>query len=248
MKRPSHLWFLLIIGALSAGVACKKEKKAEESSPPEAETALEEVNKQAKGREDRGAMSPSAPDVISPVPPPQLPKVPAQEGQGTVQKEPETSKPQQNLEPVAKQPEPGSSQLPLDPRLLLTVADITEATKGKAEFTRTILPGIPEGPNKASVYYEPTKSQKYGFGLQIFREADPRSAQQRFDNMFASYPNAVEVAPIAGKTFFAYWDEVLFVVFLQPRQNLVLVVSCGRSFCDSDGLYALAKKVNSRIK
>jgi hypothetical protein len=64
--------------------------------------------------------------------------------------------------------------------------------------------------------------------------------------MLASYPSAVEVAPVAGKTFFAWWDEVLFVTFVQPAKNLVVVLSCGRKHCDSDRLYDLAKKVATR--
>jgi len=82
----------------------------------------------------------------------------------------------------------------------------------------------------------------------VFRENDQNAARQRYEQMFATYPNSVEVAPLAGPSFFAYWGDVLHVAFLRPREDLVVVVSCGQRFCDSDGLYALAKKVNARIK
>ena len=55
-----------------------------------------------------------------------------------------------------------------------------------------------------------------------------------------------EIAPVAGKTFFAYWEEILYVGFVIPTRNMVVVMSCGRKFCDSDKLYELARKVGSR--
>lgn len=135
-----------------------------------------------------------------------------------------------------------------DLRLLLTAADVAEVAQGRAEFQRATLPGVEADQDRQSLYFEPTKGGKFGFAIQVFREADSKAARQRWESAFATFPNATEVAPVAGSSFFAYWGEVLHVAFLQPHGNLVVIVSCGRTYCDSDALYALAKKVNSRIK
>ncbi len=143
--------------------------------------------------------------------------------------------------------QPTAPPLP-DPRLLLTAADVAEVAGGRVEFQRTALPGVEPDRDRQSLYFEPVKGNDFGFAIQVLRGPDPRSARQRYEQLFATYPNSVEIAPVAGSSFFAYWGDVLHVGFLEPHRNLVVVVSCGRKFCDSDALYALAKKVNSRIK
>ena len=57
---------------------------------------------------------------------------------------------------------------------------------------------------------------------------------------------AQEIAAVSGRTFFAYWEDLLYVGFVQPSKNLVIVLSCGRSICSSDALYELARKVSTR--
>lgn len=151
--------------------------------------------------------------------------------------------------PVLPASPPPATRAPLpDLRLLLTAADIAGVAGDKVAFQRTVLPGVEPDEDRQSLYFEPVKGRAFGFAIQVFREGNGQAARQRWESAFATYPNAVEVAPVAGSSFFAYWGEVLHVGFLQPHGNLVVVVSCGRTYCDSDALYALAKKANSRIK
>jgi len=133
-----------------------------------------------------------------------------------------------------------------DLKLLLTARDVSEMTGGKTSFKRTTLPGVAPSEDYDCIYYEPEKGSNYGLGIQVFRGATPDQTRERYASMLASYPSAVEIQPVAGKTFFAWWDEVLFVVFVQPAKNLVVVLSCGRKHCDSDRLYELARKVATR--
>ena len=135
-----------------------------------------------------------------------------------------------------------------DLRLLLTATDVAEMSGGKSGFHRTALPGVIPSDSVDALYYEPDSGSHYGFGIQVYSERRLSRARQKYESLFASYPNSVEVAPVSGKTFFAYWGEVLFVVFVHPQRSLVVALSCGRQYCDSDGIYGLAKKVGSRIK
>jgi hypothetical protein len=134
----------------------------------------------------------------------------------------------------------------LDPRLMLTLKDVQDLAKGKVEFRRVALQGVPTDDDTDAILYEPEKGTSYGAALQVFRARTPEAARERFAAMLASYPSATEIPPVAGKTFFAYWEEILYVGFLIPTRNMVVVMSCGRKFCDSDGLYELARKVGAR--
>lgn len=165
-----------------------------------------------------------------------------------------TNRPPDRLTPTADAPKPPrpapavkESLLP-DLRLLLTATDVTQAGDKKTVFRKRPLPGMAVTPEQDALYYEPEKDSSYGFGIQVFRERNTLKAKQRFESMFASYPNSVEIAPVAGDTFFAFWDEVLFVSFMHPYNGMIVVLSCGRPYCDSDSLYALSKKVSVRLK
>lgn len=155
--------------------------------------------------------------------------------------------------PVAPQAPPPSAPPPVvsrpplpDLRLLLTANDVADIAGAKVAFRRSSLVGVPATEDQDSLYYEPEKGTAFGFAIQVFRGATPDQTRERYASMLASYPAAVEVNPVAGKTFFAWWDEVLFIGFVQPAKNLVVVLSCGRRYCDSDRLYELARKVATR--
>ncbi|HOE82967.1 MAG TPA: hypothetical protein PK329_08400 [Myxococcota bacterium] len=172
-------------------------------------------------------------------PGPQIAQAPAQAG-------PDGSQPvAQAGRPSLRQPEAGAPTLP-DLRLLLTINDIKELTSSKVNLRRVPLVGIEPSPKVDSIMYAPVKGNKYGVGLQVFREDSAIFSRDRFNAMLASYPSAVEIAAIAGRTFFAYRDDLLYVGFILPAKNLVFVLSCSRSICNSDSLYELAKKVSSR--
>jgi hypothetical protein len=172
-------------------------------------------------------------------PGPQIAQAPVQAG-------PDGSQPvAQAGRPSLRQPEAGAPALP-DLRLLLTINDIKELASSKVNLRRVPLVGIEPSPKVDSIMYAPVKGNKYGVGLQVFREDSAVFTRDRFNSMLASYPSAVEIAAIAGRTFFAYRDDLLYIGFILPAKNLVFVLSCSRSICNSDSLYELAKKVSSR--
>ena len=135
-----------------------------------------------------------------------------------------------------------------DIRLLLTMADIKEIAGDKVRFVRRNLPGVINSKETEALMFAPEKGDAFGFAIQVYYEKPGPRARQRFDNLFATYPNAVEIAPVAGRTFFAYFGEVIHVGFLHPMTGKIVVLSCGQKFCNSDQLYELAKKVASRVR
>lgn len=141
-----------------------------------------------------------------------------------------------------------ASAVPLpDLRLLLTTNDIDAIAGGKTPLRRTVLAGVPPSTHGDSMMYEPTRGTAYGIGIQLFREGNAALARDRFNAMLASYSSAQEIAPVSGRTFFAYWGDVQYVGFIEPTKNLVIVLSCGRAYCkESDDLYELARKVSAR--
>ena len=135
-----------------------------------------------------------------------------------------------------------------DIRLLLTMADIKGIAGDKVRFVRRNLPGVVNSKETEALMFAPEKGDAFGFSIQVYYDKPGPKARQRFDNLFATYPNAVEIAPVAGRTFFAYFGDVIHVGFLHPMTGKIVVLSCGQKFCDSDQLYELAKKVASRVR
>ena len=94
-------------------------------------------------------------------------------------------------------------------RLLLTAKDIASVAGEKVAFRRVPLPGIPTTDDQDALYFEPEKGANFGFAIEVFRGRDQEAVRERYAAMLASYPSATEIAPVAGKTFFAYWDEAV---------------------------------------
>jgi hypothetical protein len=233
MLRARSSWILPLVATLALATgSCRKEAPKESAQEPE-----------PAAEEEAPAPAPAA-------------KAPAAEAPkpAAAPKEAEAAAPAGTNAPApapaatpAPAPAPsGPRQALLDPRLLLTLKDVQDLAKGKVTFKRSALQGVPGDEDSDAILYEPEKGSAYGAALQVFRSRTPDAARERFASMLASYQNAQEINPVAGKTFFAYWDEILYVRFLVPARNILVVVSCGRKFCDSDGLYELAKKVGAR--
>jgi len=147
--------------------------------------------------------------------------------------------------PAAPAAAPVKHAIP-DPRLLLTVKDVVDVA-GKKPFHPSMLPGARINEDADSLYYEPEGSTNFGLGIQLFRTKGAQDLKDRFGQMMASYPSAVDVTPFPTKAFFAYWGDVLFFSFTHSGRSLAVVISCGRKYCDSEELYRLAKTVYSRI-
>lgn len=248
------------------GLGCRKDPPAETPAAAE-EKALEEESPAQVGPAPEPAATPAAPAPVAAI---ARPAVPA-EGDSPA---PATEVAQADLAPeapaagqdappdvVAEVPagdgppppppergRPGAVGAPVLPdlRLLLTVNDIDGLTSGKVALRRAPLVGLQPSPNSDAMMYEPVKGTGYGVGIQLFREDNAALVRDRFNAMLASYPSAQEIAAVSGRTFFAYWEDLLYVGFVQPSKNLVIVLSCGRSICSSDALYELARKVSTR--
>lgn len=143
--------------------------------------------------------------------------------------------------------DPSRPPLP-DPRLLLTLVDVASAAPAKTRFKRVALTGFERTDDNDSILYLPEKGNSFGFSLQIFRSRNALDTKRRFESLQASYPASQEIPPVSGKTFFSYWKEILHIGFVHPTKNLVVIISCGRKYCDSDKLMVLAGKVAERLR
>ncbi|HNZ02529.1 MAG TPA: hypothetical protein PLY68_02080 [Myxococcota bacterium] len=158
-------------------------------------------------------------------------------------------KPTVNAEPARPAAKVESTRPPLaDPRLILTLADVTAIAGPKARMKRAALAGMPRTEDSDSIMFVPEKGDSFGFALQFFRTRNAQETKKRYEALQASYPNSQEISPVSGKTFFSYWDEVMHIAFVNPAKNMVVVVSCGRSFCDSNKLMELSQTVSDRLK
>lgn len=252
----------LMLAALAVGTlaSCKDDEQVAEpaeSKKPVPVAAQKSPDPAPEPTPEPGKVPPAAP----------APGDPAVKAPGKIQEAADKGSPSRNPpapvprpapdKPPAAVPSPVATPAPTaqatrslvpDLRLLLTATDVTQTAGTKAVFRRKAMPGMVVTAEQDALYYEPEKGASYGFGIQVFREKNASKAKQRFESMFASYPNSVEISPVSGNTFFAYWDEVLFVAFQTQYKGTIAVVSCGRPYCDSDDLYGLAQKVSSRLK
>jgi hypothetical protein len=171
----------------------------------------------------------------------------AQAGKETEETEPEQAQVMEQVVEKKEVQKPPKPRLP-DVRLLLTIADVQDVVKGRTEFERKTLEGFVTDAGKDGIYFEPKGNQDFGVALQVFAFESAQACAQEYERFFSSYPNSVEIKPISGKTFFAYWDQVMHVGFISGQGTLVGVLSCGRKFCSSDDIYALAGKVANRMR
>lgn len=225
---------LIILLCFIMSLACKKKTEEEEvvSQSDQEKVLVEEVNQQEPAQNKTPTLSsPNATptSTISHTPSPVV-----------------SSSPPSPL-PVPERPKVIARPPMPDLRLIMTINDVMEVAKGKVSFRRTELAGAVHDEDTDALYFEPEKGTSFGFALQVFRGRDMEMVRNRYSEFLASYPNSQEITPISGKTFFAYWGEVLFIGFVQPSKYMVVIVSCGRNYCDSDGLYELAKKISSRL-
>jgi hypothetical protein len=249
MLRMTVFAALALVLALAASACRKEAPPAEPAQEPVAAEEGSEPPAPAAKPAERVAHAPGTLPVPAPVAPPGPVEATAPAEGGVA---PGAESPANGAAPTPPPVAPPPVAMPAprpampDLRLLLTANDVSTLAGPKAQFHRSPLAGSTPGDDLDSLYWSPDKGNDFGFAIQVFRMRDAEAARERFSTMLASYPSATEIAPISGKTFFAYWDEVLFVTFVQPGKNFVYVLSCGRKFCDSDKLYELAKKVASR--
>ena len=249
--------FVLLALLVIATAGCRKDPPVEATAPatekpapveaPPAEPVEPEGAPAVAAPEARAADEPEAPE----------PTAPAPAGAQEANTAPGEAGPEEVPDEVVPEPPPvrtrtqvmaSASAPPLpDLRLLLTTTDIDSIAGGKAPLRRTVLAGVPPSAQSDAMMYEPTKGTAYGVGIQLFREGNAALARDRFNAMLASYSSAQEIAPVSGRTFFAYWGDVQYIGFIEPTKNLVIVLSCGRTYCkESDDLYELARKVSAR--
>ena len=257
MRYFRSVWVLALAATLAfSSVSCKKGSSKSDTGLPggePAESNLEEDSPAAAGTPAKAVTSAASDPAAGrqpPIPPDRTTAAaPANQITGSPAATPVSSPPAAAAQaPAPVQPAvPQSPRVALpDPRLLLTLKDVQDLSKGKVTFRRVAIQGVPVDEDTDGILYEPEKGAAFGAALQVFRGRNVDAMRDRFAGMMASYPSAQEIPPVAGKTFFAYWEELLYIGFQVPGRNLVVVLSCGRKYCDSDGLYELARKIGAR--
>jgi len=226
---------LLWTGILWTESGCRKKPPVQAGNAAETDGA---------GQGEEGEPDPAVPAPAAPAAAPAAVPAPAPaEARGSAG--PETAPEAPTPPPPAVQP---AARPPLpDPRILLTQKDVESLLGTKVSFVRSALPGVPTDEDRDAILYLPAKGNQFGAAVQVFRGRTPEEARDRYTSLLASYPSAQEIQPVAGRTFFSYWEEVLHIGFLVPNKNLVVVASCGRSFCNSDGLYEAVRRMAGRI-
>ena len=130
---------------------------------------------------------------------------------------------------------------------LLSLEDVVKVTGTKVRLQKDSLEGVPLSAGYNNLYFREKKAHKFGVALQIWKDANMRDARWRFKQLAKTYPNVTENTAVTPKTFFAYWDELYYLVFLVQSERTVAVVSCGNHICTPETLLDLARQVHDKL-
>ncbi len=128
--------------------------------------------------------------------------------------------------------------------------DVFEALGAKRPLDVHELPGMAGDDRYDSLYFGSPDGSQYYAGLQIWRPRSPIDAQRRYTQMVRSYPNAEETTAVGSKTFFAFWNDLYYLVFLlsDNAAPTVVALTCDQRTCDSpQELVTLASKIYDRL-
>jgi hypothetical protein len=128
----------------------------------------------------------------------------------------------------------------------ITASELKVLTGGKA-FKRGDLAGRPADPTHAALYYAPAKGSAYGLGVQVWYEPTIRETRARYEAMKSTYPNVQETGNVTNYTFFAFWNDVYYLVFMGLKQRLVISVTASSETLTPNQLFSVATKVRDRL-
>ncbi len=137
---------------------------------------------------------------------------------------------------------------PLDVHELLKLSEVQEITKTKVRLRRSSLPGIPAHASYNALYFEDRKSDRFGVAVQVWKDSNRRDARWRFKQLAATFPNATENTAVTKRSFFAWWQNVYYLVFLVEGNRTTISISCGSHICKPEQLVDLGRKVLARVE
>jgi len=132
--------------------------------------------------------------------------------------------------------------------LLLQKQDLDEILEVKVPTDVHALSGLEPSDEYDGAYWGSADGSSYVAGLQIWRPHSPVKANSRYSRMVRSYPNAEETTAITNKTFLAYWNDIIYLVFFEPGKQTVVSLTCHKKVCNSPAkLVKLGLKVKERL-
>ncbi|GMV41564.1 MAG: hypothetical protein AMXMBFR64_32800 [Myxococcales bacterium] len=135
---------------------------------------------------------------------------------------------------------------PLDISQALTASELKVLSGGKA-FKQGTLAGREGDPSYNSLYFAPAKGGAYGVGVQVWYEPTIRDTRTRYEDMKLTYPNVQETGNVTNYTYFAFWNDVYYLVFMGLKQRLVISVTASNETLSPNQLFAVATKVRDRL-
>ena len=148
--------------------------------------------------------------------------------------------------PPARTMPPRPSGPPLQIDHAITASEL-KVLAGGTTFKRGTIAGRQGDPSYNSLYYGSTKGGSYGVGIQVWYEPTIRDTRARYEQMKTSYPNVQETGNVTNYTFFAFWDDVYYLVYMGLKQRLVISVTASNKTLDPNQLFAVATKVRDRL-
>jgi len=131
---------------------------------------------------------------------------------------------------------------------LLTVTDLNKYLMDKGWIAYGPIQGIPPSDTYNSLIYRKPGTNRF-VSLLVWDFPEYAQALARWNELFATYPNAQELKDVFTKfIFFSYRNQVTSLTFLEPGKGMVLSLSCHSQVCDDASLYALAQSVFKRAK
>ena len=110
------------------------------------------------------------------------------------------------------------------------------------------LAGLESDDEYDGIFFGSPSGESFIASIQIWRPRSPIEAQRRYTQMVRSYPNAEENNAVTSKTFLAYWNDFLYLVFFDTTKQSVVALTCDRKACDTpQKLMLLASKIKERM-
>jgi hypothetical protein len=143
--------------------------------------------------------------------------------------------------------------LPGDRRLLaaqlLSEREIQTITSNTTSFETGPLGDEPDSDQYSSQHYRAVgQAESFDVAVRMYT-LDSDEAPQRYAELVDSLPNVDERDEIADRSFRAIEGEITGVGFLDGRRGVVVLITCGRSQCETpDSAVSLARKAHATLE
>ncbi len=130
---------------------------------------------------------------------------------------------------------------------LLSVSDLNRVLEERGWVSYGPLKGQVPSIHYNSILYRRIGTRRF-VALQAWGFDQPTRAIQRWNELYATYPNAQELKDrFAPMLFFSARNEIHKMVMLHPHRNMVLSMSCSVSGCNQAQLLNLSETVYRRL-